>query len=185
MFKFLGEAMNPGVMFLPIYRATTTAFILGMVVLAIFDAIRIAGWVPDFANNYLMMVVWLGVFSLFANRRRHAGKGFGLAFLPVIVAVLTKGIGALVGMLPPAMESMYAFAAENGVDTDNTAELSSALNDQGFQQAWQQSLTENADGLSMFEAASTWPSFIGFWIVVVLFGFWFAGMKKTGGALPQ
>lgn len=170
--------MNPLVLFLPVYRASTTAFLAGLALFAIVDVLRIQyglGPVPVWIG---MLAIWFFVLSLFINRRRHAGRAPGLAFLPLGLGLLGKGIGAMIGLMPGVYRAMIGFAEDSGVDTSNQQELADALNDPGFQQEFQRALQDNPEMLERLMGATGLASFIGFWSVIVLFALWFARQSR-------
>jgi hypothetical protein len=172
--------MNPLVLFLPIYRASATALLAGLAVLAVADFVRIQfglGPVPIWIG---MLAVWFFVLSLFINRRRHAGRGVGLAFLPVGLGIVGKGIGAIAGLMPGIYSAMIDFAAENGVDTSDQVALAEAMNEPGFQQEFQRALQENPEMLEQLTATTGLASFIGFWLVILAFAVWFSRMSRQG-----
>jgi hypothetical protein len=173
--------MNPLVLFLPVYRASATAFLAGLALFAVIDLVRIQyglGPVPVWLG---MLAIWFFVLSLFINRRRHAGRGVGLAVLPVGLAIVSKGIGAMVGLMPAIYRSMVDFAADNGVDTSDQQEMAQAFNDPGFQQEFQRFLQDNPDRVEQLLGATGLASFIGFWLVIVLFALWFARLPRRAG----
>jgi hypothetical protein len=179
-----GKVMNPLVLFLPIYRASTSAYVLGVILLATTDFVRLTYGLPLIPGWLGLIAIWFFVFSLHANRRRHAGESIGLAFLPLMVALLGKMIGSVVGFFPGVYESMRQFAESNGIDTNDTQAFAEAMNEPGFQQAWQTHLESDTELLmAMFEGTAM-PSFIGFWLMIAVFAIWFAQMRKTGGTLP-
>ncbi|WP_300541085.1 hypothetical protein [Maricaulis sp.] len=172
--------MNPLVLFLPVYRASITAYLAGIAILAFLDFLRIQyglGPVPRWVG---MLAIWFFVFSLHANRRRHAGRGIGIAFLPLGLAIVAKGIGAFFAMIPGAYSAMTEFAAENGVDTDDQQALAEALNDPGFQQEFQRAMQNDPELLQQLMSATGPGSFIGFWLVIAVFAIWFARMARPG-----
>ena len=175
--------MNPAVLFLPTYRASMTAFVLGLVVLAIIDFARMSSDIPYLSGAWGMLVLWFFVYSLHANRLRHAGRETGLASLPVGVAVIGKGIGFLVGLFPGIYASMLAFAEQNGVDTSDQVALAEALQDPAFSESWVASIEGDTALQEALVAATNSGSFIGFWLVIALFAIWFAQMKRLGGSL--
>lgn len=172
--------MNPLVLFLPAYRASSTAFILGLIVLAALDAVRIS-----FAGNpaaflpilLLALVMCFFVTSLHINRLRHAGRGGGLAALPVITGIVISTIASFFGWMSGYLEAAEQYLAESGNDSSPEA-LMEAMQDPGFQQQMQQAMQSDPElGMSVI-AAGAWPSWFGFWIVIALFGIWFALMKR-------
>jgi len=177
--------MNFGVMFLPVFRASTTAFVLGLGVFAALDALRLSVDIPLLSGGAGMLVIWFFVFSLHVNRRRHAGRGVGLSFLPVVFAIMAKGIAVASAVLQKAMESMMAFAESNGIDTADVEELTGAINDPGFVEAWQADMESNPEIILEWAAQSDWASYLGFWGVIALFALWFANMKKSGGSIES
>lgn len=175
--------MNPLVLFLPNFKASTTAYLLGLVILAAADYARLQFGIPFIPGWIGMIAIWFFVFSLHANRRRAVEQGIGLAFLPVTLAIVAKGIGAVVGFFPGLMDTMTQFAEESGVDTSDSAALQEAFNDPGFQQSYQAWLEANPEVIASFLSGTAIPSFIGFWLVIAVFAIWFAQMKRTGGSI--
>lgn len=172
--------MNPIALLLPNHRASVSAFVLGIVILMALDALRLSfgsapvpGFVPLFA-------IWFVCFSLLANRRRHAGRDVGLAFLPLALAILAKGVGALVGIGTQVYTAMLEFADEQGLDTTDQAAFSEALADPGFQPAFQAWLESDQERLMAMMEAGAWPSFIGYWLVLGVFAIWFATLQRNG-----
>ncbi|MBO6798152.1 hypothetical protein [Maricaulis sp.] len=185
--------MNPGVLFLPVYRASTTAFLLGLLVLAVIDFARMSSGVPFLSDGLGMVAVWFFVLSLHINRLRHSERGMGMAFLPVGLAVVAKFIGWIISIFTFAMQGMVVFAAERGVDVDPDGPLEDALTNPDFVQAMEdpqfvQSFTAWAEEDATMQAAAAsvgeMSSFLGFWIVLAVFAIWFSQMKRLGGALP-
>ena len=175
--------MNPLVLFLPAYKASTTAYLLGIGVLAVLDFLRmstIGGTPPGLVG---MLAIWVFVFSLHANRRRHAGRDIGLAALPVGIAVIGKFIGAIVGAMIRMMFDLIEFAAANGVDTADQAALEEALNDQEFLDAFTRTIEQDPEYLPSLVEASQPASFIGFWLVIAAFAIWFFQMRKPPAPL--
>ena len=177
--------MNPFVLFLPTFRASTTAFLLGLLVLAVFDFVRLNYGIPLVPGWILMLAVWFFTFSIQANRRRHAGESAAFALLPTFLALLGKGIGTVVGIFPPIFEAMRSYAAENGVDVEDEAAFQQTVADPQFQEAFQAYLAENEAIMEGVLAATAMPSFVGYWLVIGLFAIWFAQMKRTGGSLED
>ncbi len=184
--------MNPGVLFLPVFRASTTAFLLGLLVLAIVDYVRLGSGINPRLSLLSMVALWFFVFSLHANRRRYVERGAELALLPLGLAVLGKGIGWFVGVMGYSIQAMIAFAADNGVDIERDAtmgeafedpEFLEAVGDPGFMQAFSD-FAENDPELNAAAAqAGAFPSFLGFWLILLAFIPWFALMKRRGGQL--
>lgn len=175
--------MNIGVLFLPVYRATSTAFVLGLVLMAGVDAIRISFDIPIISGWVGMIAIWLSVYSLHANRRRHANKSSGIAMMPAILAVLASAISGFVQVMRLGWQHMLEFASANGVDTDDVEALTAALNDPGFQTAWQENLSANPEVMEVWLPGISWASYAGYWLVVAGFAIWFAKMKSAGGAM--
>jgi|GEM_PF-1316266 len=177
--------MNPGVLFLPIFRASTTAYLLGLVVLALFDFYRMrAGLDPSIAS-LAMVAIWFFTFSLLANRRRYVGRSAAFALLPVALAALAKILTALVMMMVRVYEAMMVFAAENGVDTEDPVALNAAVSDPGFMQAFQMHLETQPEMAEQLVAAAAIPSFIAFWLVMAGFIPWYAQLKRRGGSVAD
>jgi len=177
--------MNFGVMFLPIYRASTTAFLLGLGVFAALDAMRLSVEIPLFSGWIGMLAIWFFVYSLHANRRRHAGQETGLAFLPLGVAILGKMIGAMIVLISAVWQYMLEFASRNGVDVNDPEALGEAVSDPGFQEAMQAEINANPEVLLQWTGQASMMSWLGFWLVIALFSIWFANMKKSGGSIES
>lgn len=175
--------MNIGVIFLPVYRATTTAFVLGLILMAVVDAIRISFDIPIISGWIGMIAIWFSVYSLHANRRRHANMSTGIAMMPAILAVLASAISGFVQIMRLGWQHMLDFASSNGVNTDDVEALTAALNDPGFQTAWQENLSANPDVMEVWLPGISWASYAGYWLVVAGFALWFAKMKSAGGAM--
>jgi hypothetical protein len=172
-----GAPMNPLVLFLPVYRASVSAYLLGLVVLALLDAMRMQFGVMLIPSGIVLIALWFFVYSLHANRRRHAMRQPEMAALPVVVAVLAKGVAALGSIFPGLVTAMTDFAASNGVDTDDPQAFADAINQPGFQQAFQDDLQARPEVLDALLAGMAWPSYFGFWLVIALFAIWFARMR--------
>ena len=173
--------MNPLVLFLPVYRASTTAFLAGLGVLALLDFARIEFGLLGGLSWIGMLAIWFFTLSLHINRRRHAERGGGLAFLPLVLAVIVKGIAAFFAMVASLYPAMLRFAEDNGVDTDDPVALNEALSEPGFQQEFSRQLQENPEMVAQMLESSGISSFIGFWLVIAIFAIWFARMVRTGG----
>lgn len=179
--------MNPLVLFLPVYRASTMAFLLGLVVLAALDAVRIS-----FAGNpaiflpilLLALVMCFFVTSLHINRLRHAGRSGGLAALPVVVGVVVSTIASFFGWMSGYFTAAEQVLAESGNDSSPDA-LMEAIQDPGFQQQMQQAMQSDPELGMMVLSAGAWPSYFGFWIVIALFAIWFALMKRREGQVSS
>ena len=178
--------MNPLVLIWPAYRASTSAFILGLVVLALVDAARIfvGTGVPvlGFALFWAMMFF---VLSLHINRLRYVERSAGMAFLPVGLAFVGKGIAGFIGFMGAIMEAMYAYAEEQGVNVDDANELQQAMSDPGFQQSFQTALESDPDRVIEMISASAMPSFVVFWLIIAIFAIWFAQMRPNGGRIDE
>lgn len=175
--------MNPGVLFLPIFRATTTAYILGLVVLAIFDFWRMQSGIQYLGGWAGALLVAFFVFSIHANRRAHAERGRALGLLPVFVGWIISGIGAVVAFMPGVFSAMREFAAENGVDVEDDQAFAEAVQDPAFTDAFTAHIEANeAIGQAIVSSAQT-GLYFGFWLTIAAFGIWFAQMKRRGGAL--
>ncbi|WP_417493630.1 hypothetical protein [Maricaulis sp.] len=170
--------MNPLVLFLPVYRASVTAYLLGLVALALLDAMRMQFGLIVIPSWLALPAIWFFVFSLHANRRRHAGQDPVLAVLPVLAAILGKGVGALVGFFPGMFAAMTDFAERNGVDTTDQQAFADAINQPGFQEAFQAEFQARPEMLDTLVAGMAWPSWLGFWLVIALFAIWFARMRR-------
>jgi len=178
--------MNPLALLLPNHRASVSAFVLGIIILAALDAIRLAVGTAPVPGIIPLAAIWFFSFSLFANRRRHAGRDTGLAILPVILAILAKGIGAGLGFGMQIFDAMIGFAADQGVDTTDQIALNEALTDPGFQPAFQAWLENDQERVMSMLNAGAWPSYIGFWLVLGVFAFWFATLQRNGSTpAPQ
>ncbi len=176
--------MNPLVLFLPVYRASVTAYLLGLALLAALDAMRMQFGVILIPSGIAMIAIWFFVYSLHANRRRHAQREPALAVLPVGVAVLAKGMAALAGIFPGLVAAMTDFAERNGVDTSDQQAFANAINQPGFQEAFQEDLLARPEMLDALIAGMAWPSWFGFWLVIALFAPWFARMRPASPASP-
>lgn len=172
--------MNPLALLMPTHRASVSAFVLGLALLAMIDALRLAFGTAPIPGFIPLFVIWWVCFSLFANRRRHAGRNIGLAVLPVLLAILAKGIGAMVGIGMRLFAGMMTFAEEQGVDTTDQIALNEAMMDPGFQPAFQAWLEADEARLLEMVSAGAWPSFIAFWVVAGVFGLWFATLQRNG-----
>lgn len=173
--------MNPGVLFLPVFRASMTAYLLGLALLALLDFWRLHSGIPNQFLGLTAIAVWFFVFSLHANRRRYVGRGSGMAFLPVILAAVAKLITGLVVIFAAVFDQMRAFAAENGVDVSDDEAFLNALADPGFVAAFEEYAEGNeALAIEIAQAAAT-PSYIAFWLVILAFAPWFAQLKRKGG----
>lgn len=170
--------MNPLVLFLPVYRASVTAYLLGLVLLALLDAMRMQFGLILIPSGIALIAVWFFVYSLHANRRRHAGREPALAGLPVLVAILAKGAAAVAGIFPGLVAAMQDFAQRNGVDTADPQAFANAINQPGFQQAFQDDLQARPELIDTLTAGMAWPSWFGFWLVISLFAIWFARMHR-------
>ena len=175
--------MNPGVLFLPTFRASTTAYILGLVVLAIFDFWRMKSGVTHLNGWPGALLIGFFVFSIHANRRAHAERGRALGLLPVVVGWVVSGIGAIVAFMPGVFSAMRDFAAENGVNVEDDQAFAEAVQDPAFTDAFTAHIEANeAIGEAIVSSAQT-GLYFGFWLTIVAFGIWFAQMKRRGGAL--
>lgn len=175
--------MNPGVLFLPAFRASTTAYILGLVVLAIFDFWRMKSGITHLSGLPGALLVGFFVFSIHANRRAHAERSRALGLLPVIVGWVISGIGAIVAFMPGVFSAMRDFAAENGVNVEDDQAFAEAVQDPAFTDAFTAHIEANeAIGEAIVSSAQT-GLYFGFWLTIVAFGIWFAQMKRRGGAL--
>jgi len=175
--------MNPGVLFLPTFRASTTAYILGLVVLAIFDFWRMKSGITHLSGLPGALLVGFFVFSIHANRRAHAERSRALGLLPVIVGWVISGIGAIVAFMPGVFSAMRDFAAENGVNVEDDQAFAEAVQDPAFTDAFTAHIEANeAIGEAIVSSAQT-GLYVGFWLTIVAFGIWFAQMKRRGGAL--
>jgi len=174
--------MNPLVLFLPVYRASVTAYLLGLVALALLDAMRLQFGLIAIPTGLAMVAIWFFVYSLHANRRRHAGREPALAIVPLLVAVLAKGAAAIGSIFPGLVAAMTDFAERNGVDTSDQQAFANAINQPGFQQAFQEDLQARPEALDALMTGMVWPSWFGFWLVIGLFAIWFARMRRPGAA---
>jgi hypothetical protein len=171
--------MNPLVLFLPAYRASRTAYVLGLVLLAAIDAVRMsfAGQVSTFVL-VLVLALAMGFFvlSLHINRLRYVGRGGGLGVLPVLAGWVVSFVAAFAGWMGGYMEAVRQHLAANGNDTSDEVVLE-ALQDPAFQQEIQRAMQSDPElGMTVL-AAGAWPSYFGFWLVIALFAVWFALMK--------
>ncbi|MGK0266748.1 MAG: hypothetical protein ACI82N_001000 [Maricaulis sp.] len=169
--------MNPLVLFLPVYRASVTAYLLGLVLLAALDAMRMQFGLILIPSGFALIAIWFFVYALHANRRRHAMREPALAILPVAAAILAKGASAVAGIFPGLVAAMTDFAERNGVDTSDPQAFADAINQPGFQQAFQDDLQSRPEILDALLAGMAWPSWFGFWLVIALFAVWFARMR--------
>lgn len=171
--------MNPLVIFLPMFRASRTAYVLGFVALAALDAVRVS-----FAGNAssfllvltLALVMGFFVISLHMNRLRYVGRGVGLAALPYGIGVVVSAIAAFAGWMGGYMNAARLHLAEGGNDVGEDAVIQ-ALQDPAFQQEMQRAMQNNPELGMMVIGAGAWPSYFAFWIVIALFGIWFALMS--------
>ena len=171
--------MNPLVLFLPVYRASVTAYLLGLVLLAALDAMRMQFGLILIPSGFALIAIWFFVYSLHANRRRHAKREPALAVLPVGAAVLAKGVAAVGGIFPGLVAAMTDFAERNGVDTADQQAFANAINQPGFQEAFQEDLQARPEMLDALMAGMAWPSWFGFWLVIALFAVWFSRMRPA------
>ena len=169
--------MNPLVLFLPVYRASVTAYLLGLVALALLDAMRMQFGLILIPSGIALIAIWFFVYALHANRRRHAGREPALAVLPVLAAVLAKGVAAVIGIFPGLVAAMTDFAERNGVDTADDQAFAAAISQPGFQEAFQNDLLTQPELMDTLTAGMAWPSGIGFWLVIALFAIWFARLR--------
>jgi protein-S-isoprenylcysteine O-methyltransferase Ste14 len=172
--------MNPLVLFLPVYRASSTAFVLGLAVLAALDAVRIsqAGNQAAFLPILLLaLVMCFFVTSLHINRLRHAGRSGGLAALPVIAGILVSTVAAFFGWASGYLAAAERYLADSGNDASPEAVVE-AVQDPAFQQQMQQAMQSDPELAMTVISAGAWPSWFGFWIMIALFGIWFALMKR-------
>jgi hypothetical protein len=177
--------MNLGLLFFPVYRASTTAFLLGLALFAMIDWARLSFGIPGLPGWLPVLAIWFFVFSLFANRRRHAQRAVSMSIFPVITAILFKGMGAVLGGFPAFGVFATEFFEASGVDPTDQVQVQEISNDPAFQRALMEALFGDGGAWGDIAAASAWPSFIGFWSVVLLFAIVFAGMKKTGGSIGR
>ncbi|WP_323761474.1 hypothetical protein [Maricaulis sp.] len=177
--------MNFLALLLPNHRASVSAFVLGVIILMALDALRLTYGTAPVPGIVPLFAIWFVCHSLFANRRRHAGRGTGLAILPLVLAILAKGVGALVGFGMQVFEAMLQFAEEQGLDTSDQVAFSEALADPGFQPAFQAWLEADQERLMAMVQAGAWPSFIGFWMVLGVFAIWFATLQRNGTSADQ
>ncbi|WP_203292702.1 hypothetical protein [Maricaulis parjimensis] len=172
--------MNPLVLFLPVYRASVTAYLGGIALLAVFDFLRLQSGLPGLMMVFGMLAIWFFVLSLHVNRRRHAGRDIALAFLPVGLAILGKMLGSFIALMPGIYSAMMEFASGNGVDTSDPQALQEALSDPGFQTEFQRQLEANPELVEHIASASGSGSFLGFWLVIAGFAIWFSRMQRAG-----
>ncbi len=172
--------MNPRVLFLPMYRASSTAYLGGIALLAVLDFLRLQSGLPDLLMYFSLLGIWFCVLSLHVNRRRHAGRDIALAFLPVGLAVVGKIVGTFIALMPGIYVAMMDFAASNGVDTSDPDALQQALSDPGFQTEFQRQMESNPELLEHIASAAGGGSFLGFWLVIAAFAIWFSRLQKTG-----
>jgi hypothetical protein len=177
--------MNLGLLFVPVYRASVTAFLLGLALFAAIDWARLSYGVPFMPGWIPVLAIWFFVFSLFVNRRRHAQRAVSMAIFPLIVAILIKGLGAVLGGFPAFGVFAMEFFQANGVDPTDQVQVQEISNDPAFQRAMMEALFGDGGAWSDIVSASTWPSYIAFWATVLLFGIVFSSMKKTGGSIGQ
>ncbi|MAK65246.1 MAG: hypothetical protein CMF75_10990 [Maricaulis sp.] len=170
--------MNPLVPFLPVYRASVTAYLGGIALLAVLDFLRLQSSLPGGAMILGLLAIWFFVLSLHVNRRRHAGRDIALAFLPVGLAIVGKILGSFISLMPGIYTAMMEFARSNGVDTDDPQALQAALSDPGFQTEFQRQLEANPELVEHIASAAGSGSFLGFWLVIAGFAIWFARMQK-------
>lgn len=175
--------MNPGVLFLPVFRASMTAYLLGLLVLAVADFWRLSAGIPSQFMGLSAAVIWFFVFSLHANRRRYVDRGTALALLPVILAVLAKVVTGLTVMVMGMFEEMRRFAADNGVDASDDEAFLAAMSEPGFMAAFEAHIEANEAAALEIAAAGSTPSFLAFWLVILAFAPWFAQLKRKGGRI--
>ncbi len=173
--------MNPLVLFLPVYRASVTAYLLGLVLLAMLDAMRMQFGLILIPSGIALIAVWFFVYSLHANRRRHAGREPALAMWPVLVAILAKGAAAVIGIFPGLFSAMRDFAGRNGVDTADPQAFADAISQPGFEEAFLDDMRAQPEMMDTLTAGMAWPSWFGFWLVIALFAIWFARMRPPAG----
>ena len=171
--------MNPRVLFLPMYRASSTAYLGGIALLAVLDFLRLQSGLPGMLVFFGLLGIWFAVLSLHVNRRRHAGREIGLAFLPVGLAVVGKLLGTFIAFMPGIYVAMMDFAASNGVDTSDPDALQQALSDPGFQTEFQRQMEANPDLVAHIASSAGGGSFLGFWLVIAAFAIGYSRMPKA------
>lgn len=174
--------MNPLIIVTPVQRAASMAFLIGLVILAVLDAVKTwyglslgAGESAEmfgYISMALFFVMTVFVSFLFINRRRDAGRGVMLFLLPVILAAVISMIGAGILAMVASFGLMGEYAESIGRDTMTVAQ------DPGFQEEFQAWLEENPDNARTMLAPAAWGGFAGFWVITFLFGLWFASMKR-------
>ena len=177
--------MKFGVLLWPNNRASTTAFVLALAFFAALDGLRIGLGLPAFWNFLVSLFVFWCVLSLHFNRRRHANKSTGIAFLPPTLAIIGSVLAGMGEVLGHMTEHMMEFAAANGVNPEDVEAFTAAVNDPAFISAWQDNLTANPDIYETWMPGVTWASYGGFWIVLAGFAIWFTRMKSAGGAMAD
>ncbi|WP_300531854.1 hypothetical protein [Maricaulis sp.] len=175
--------MNPGILFLPIFRASTTAYILGLVVLAIFDFWRMKSGISMLGGWQGALLVGFFVFSLHANRRAYIESSRALGILPVVVGWIFSAIGAVIAFLPGVISAMRDFAAENGVDVEDDQAFAEAVQDPAFTDAFTAHIENDQALAEAIVANAQIGLFAGFWLTVAIFAVWFAQMKRMSGSL--
>lgn len=174
--------MNPLAIVTPTQRAAPMAFLIGLIILAVLDAVKTwyglslvsaDGSGGGFGNISMGLFALMLVFVsfLFINRRRDAGKGVMLFLLPVILAAVVSMIGAAVMIGIASFGMMGTYAEEQGRDVMTVAQ------DPAFQaefQAWIEARPELA--VEMVQPAA-WAGFAAFWGITLIFALWFMSMK--------
>lgn len=173
--------MNPVAWFVPGLRASGLTFFFGLIVYLVIDGARLYAaakemvdvpgyvWLAGFAVIFLLLVF------LHFNRLNDAGKGWAWLFLPLGLGLLAKGIGSFTGLMIGSFGLMGQYAEEQGTD------LQSVAQDPAFQEQFQVWLESDPERVMHIASLTIWPSFIAFWVVVVLFGLWFMSMKRQQG----
>ncbi|MCR9266771.1 MAG: hypothetical protein NXI03_04310 [Alphaproteobacteria bacterium] len=172
--------MNPLAPFLPVNRASATAYLVGIGFLAVLDFLRLKSGLPGMLVFVGMLAIWFLVLSLHVNRRRHAGRDIGLAFLPVGLAILGKVLGSFIALMPGVYSAMMDFAESNGVDTSDPVALQEALSEPGFQTEFQRQMEANPELVAHIASATGGGSFLGFWLVIAAFAIFYSRMPKAG-----
>lgn len=157
------------------------AFLIGLVLLAILDAVKTwyglslaaSGGGDSFGmiSMALYGVMILFVSFLFINRRRDAGEGVMLFLLPVILAVVISLIAAGAMAAVGSFGLMEQYADSVGRDVMTVAQ------DPSFQAEFQAWIEERPELAMEMAYPAAWGGFAGFWVVTFIFGLWFMAMK--------
>lgn len=174
--------MNPLAIVTPVQRAAPMAFLIGLIILAVLDAVKtwygLSLGTGDAAEGFgyasmgLFFLMIVFVSFLFINRRRDADRGVMLFLLPVILAAVISMIASGVLITIASFGLMGEYAESVGRDVMTVAQ------DPSFQEEFQAWLEADPDMAQQMLAPAAWGGFGGFWAITFLFGFWFMSMKR-------